>query len=289
MLAANRLVAFAPETKFYLTYIVPSSKRSALESRGLEKFATILRKDKKFSRLGLDLGDLLSVYKREFGSKLDLAHFYQCMLTQYAEQQQKRFFGDKDPKLLEYVHCLVNDFPRAKIIHIVRDPRDVIVSRMKADWSKRYVFLLQAMVCSVQLRKGLRKASELSAAQYMEIAYEDLLRSPKVILRRVCEFIGVPFDVNMIQYQSAAKKLVSQDELQWKAATLGPLLTQNTGKWKEELTRFQVLVTERLCIEGLERFSYERSITDVSAFERYCLALLVFSKWVFARIYELRR
>ena len=61
--------------------------------------------------------------------------------------------------------------------------------------------------------------------------------------------------------------------MQWKKETLGPLLTENSGKWKAELTTWEAALTERVCGEAFDTMHYEKSAAaaDLSVFQRLAL------------------
>ena len=52
-------------------------------------------------------------------------------------------------------------FPKSFLIHIIRDPRDVILSRMKSDWGKDTSFAVHLAEHNVQLtiRRGILRFS----------------------------------------------------------------------------------------------------------------------------------
>ena len=80
---------------------------------------------------------------------------------------------------------------------------------------------------------------------YREIKYEKLLEDPARELRSICEWLGVEYKPEMLEFSAAAAGLVSDDEYPWKKETTGPLLKSNYGKWKLELSQFEAELAEQ--------------------------------------------
>jgi len=55
----------------------------------------------------------------------------------------------------------------------------------------------------------------------------------------------------MLEYNAAARTIVSGEELPWKKETLGPLLQTNSGKWKTRLPNWQSRLTEITCADAM--------------------------------------
>src|SRR6185436_14178577 len=58
-----------------------------------------------------------------------------CILEQYAESQGKVRYGEKTPHHAFIAKTLGEWFPGAAIIHLVRDPRDVVASLQRMPWA----------------------------------------------------------------------------------------------------------------------------------------------------------
>ena len=106
---------------------------------------------------------------------------------------------------------------------------------------------------------GREQGRQLFGTQYLEFAYEELIADPVAVLERICGFLDVDFDSSMLDFSGNGEIFVSQEEMQWKKETLGPLLPKNAGKWKLELTPWEAALTERVCGEAFSTMHYEKS------------------------------
>jgi Sulfotransferase family len=107
-------------------------------------------------------------------------------------------------------------FPDARYIHLLRDPRDVARSCIGMGWVGNVYygvdFWQEAENSWDQLKSSLRDD------QYMEIKYEDLLQDVKSGLVRICEFVGLEYSDQMMNYSSHTTYAPPDNKLiyQWK-------------------------------------------------------------------------
>lgn len=127
-----------------------------------------------------------------------------------------RFVGDKTPRYTHQLEPLDRLFPTAKIIHIVRDPRDVAVSRM--GHSQRIGIPDVFRPGTAQHREAVAAAiagwkeavSEVSAFAHAhpgrvhELRYRDLHADPLGEARRLFAFLGASTDEVLLRQIAAA-------------------------------------------------------------------------------------
>lgn len=258
MLHAHPDVAFLPETHFFRRYIARSYGRRKHENHGAEAFQSTLANDKEYQRADISTTELLDPFLKDV-QPFDLPRVCTHLFQLYRNRKGANVIGEKDPRLIDYLPQVQNVFPEARILHIVRDPRDVVLSRMKADWSAGRPGWLHALTYRAQIRRGRRQGQQAFGEQYKEVRYEDLLTKPETTLRDISRHIGVEYDDAMLTFQESAEELVDESERAWKEETTGPLLRDNTGKWRKGLSDWQVRLTERVCSKAFEWFDYEQA------------------------------
>src|SRR4030095_15817795 len=147
-------------------------------------------------------------YRREHGKLIDAGRWYEAC-TEFtaagvfealmrveadAPRGSARIWGDKSPSYLDDIPLLKRLFPAAEVLHILRGARDPCRSIRKA-WGKDMLRAAQRWA------DGVRKARQAGAAlgaDYLELRYEDLLARTEPELRRVCAFLGVAFEPDML-------------------------------------------------------------------------------------------
>lgn len=285
MLNAHPHVAVPPETHFFRRYVAAGGTRTRVEGESVAAFAAELAQDEDFLRAEQSPEDALAA---ETDHAIDPVRVYRRILAHWARRSGKSRVGDKDPRNLDVLEDLHGAFPDAVVLHIIRDPRSVVYSRTKAEWSASRPWWSHALIAQEQLRRGRRVGRELFGESYHEVLYENLLADPAAALRRVADACGVAFDAAMLDFGASARSLVAASEVGWKKETFGPLLADNATKWKEGLSRGQVNFIERVCVEAFDHLGYERSLGGAGA-RPVSFGMDTAARSAFSVVYGLRR
>ena len=123
-----------------------------------------------------------------------------AVFLHFAAGEGKQRWCEKTPQHAQHIVALAMRFPAARFIHVIRDGRDCAVSFHRR-WKRQpelTVFRWKKMV-SVGREQGRR----LGAGRYLEVRYEDLTAEPEFALRRICVFLGLPFDRGIARIDAA--------------------------------------------------------------------------------------
>lgn len=132
---------------------------------------------------------------------------------------------EQTPRNIFYIQELLDNFPNAKIIHLVRDPRDVILSqkfKWKRFWGKEdvprhlpYLFWANYHPLTMSLIwNGAIQAAERFRAhpRVRHVRFEDVLTSSEETIREVCNFLNVGYDDRMLRIPSNSSHDPDADE-----------------------------------------------------------------------------
>jgi len=282
MLNAHSEIIIPPEIRF-VHRIIFKQISSIISLSSLQKF---LREDEFFPRMGLSIDDLSAPFE---SGKLVYSpvNFYCYMLALYARKEGENLVGDKDPRAIDALPIVKGVFPDVCILHIVRDPRDVFLSRTKADWSRKRLDFVNILAYYNQFRRARKYGRMLFGENYMEIRYEDLVRKPKDTLQRICDFLSLNYEEGMLSFQEAAKSIVSSDDLQWHGNLLKSLRPNNSEKWRIELSVKKVKIIEAVCGQSMELSCYEFSGYKVNFFQKLYALMWRLIIMFASRIYDL--
>lgn len=115
-------------------------------------------------------------------------------------QQRLDLSGKEEVSAMVHFHFgrLLHLWPDAKFIHLLRDPRDVARSVVQMGWEGT-VFHGVGKWIDAETEWG-RFASSLPADRFIEVGYADLIADHETQLRRISDFIGVPYTTEMLAY-----------------------------------------------------------------------------------------
>jgi len=183
------------------------------------------------------------------------ARMLNSLYAELATSTGKKIAGDKSPNDLLNLNALVSqgglDDASMKIIHIVRDIRDVMVSLNKAKWLKDLDLSFPRFWSNSNLY--LNSLYKDKKNRYLLIRYEDMVHQPEYVLHKACDFLEVDFQPRMLDFQNfnpRYKNFPSHSKL------YAPISTDNIGVYKKELTKSLLISYERQAQEALEIFEY---------------------------------
>src|SRR4051794_27483455 len=132
LLDAHPDLAF-PDESFFPVWM--GRQRARYETGGgvaTEAFTAELLDHKWFRHWGLDAALVRAELQR--GKPATFADAVRIAYACYASAKGKPRYGDKTPIFVLHIPMLAELFPEAVFVHVVRDGRDVALSRIAASW-----------------------------------------------------------------------------------------------------------------------------------------------------------
>ncbi len=117
------------------------------------------------------------------------AGLFDALFSLYARQQGKSRWGDKTPQHALRIPELLAVYPRAKIIHLIRDGRDVAESTARIAIGPCSILAI-ARRWNRYMDTVAAATAGLPADQFLEVRFEDLVRDPAAERRRIMSFLG---------------------------------------------------------------------------------------------------
>ena len=157
-------------------------------------------------------------------------------------------WGDKTPVYMGELPLLAALFPDARVVHIVRDPRDCVLSTETA-WGNAP--LRTAQEWADRVRRCRAAGGALGAGRFLELRYEDLTDDVRTQLGRIFDFLGVPTPAD------AGRLLRVPENL---GATKGAreVVAGNQRKWATQMTPALRRSIEEISGDLLDAYGYER-------------------------------
>lgn len=187
----------------------------------------------------------------------DLPNIISAVNREFMLREGKVRWGDKTPGYVRHLQLIKDLFPEAKIIHVVRDGRDVVPSLLKY-WSvgpQTNDFVETAFYWRKQVFSGMKDGPRIFGSDYVEVRYEDLVAQPEATVRLICDFIGEDFESKMLVPGNAERRFTPNWE--WHSETTKDINSDNAFKWKGRLSYYKIFVIQLIGREILRKFSYE--------------------------------
>lgn len=168
--------------------------------------------------------------------------YWQRARTLFGDQIEGRLLIDKtalNTVNLAFIRAL---FPEAKILFVVRDPRDVCISAfMQAfkpnpltaqflEWERGLRFYAAVMGHALQLRQSL-------GFEWLTLRYEDLIADFEREIVRVLTYLNLPWDAGVLDYRKAPDlRHVSTPS---HADVAKPIYRDAQGRWQNYRSHFE--------------------------------------------------
>src|SRR5581483_6601846 len=183
--------------------------------------------------------------------------FLRVVMESIAAKQGVSRWADCTPDHLLYLDEIREQVPDARIIHIIRDGRDVALSYVKQGWSyplpwDRLEHLAVAgLYWEWIVRRGQRDGRKFGD-RYREVRFEDLVGSPRETLASLSEFVGQELDYDHIQQVGVG----SVKEPNSSFSNSGDGKFNPVGRWRSQYSDEQLAGIENVIGAFLEELGY---------------------------------
>lgn len=196
---------------------------------------------------------------------------YRVGAQTWMEFYGKSRWGEKTPFNLFYVDLLLDMFPEAKFIYVVRDPRAVVTSMNTIEY-----FSDDSVINALNWKTGAGEAyhnfvSAIPEASRMKMSYEQLATDPADTLGRLCTFAGEQYDDSMLSFYRDSKRYMNpviRTENVTKTVT-----STSIERWREHLSKSEVAMIEHVCADEMKLHGYDREGGKPTLSDKMSIAL----------------
>lgn len=175
-----------------------------------------------------------------------------------ARKAGKPRWGDKTPCHVRDISRLGHAFPDAQFVHIIRDPRDVASSFVKAGWTQGS-YRKAAEFWKERVETGRRAGAELGPHAYREIKYETLLNNPSVELQSLCAWLTLEYTDNMLDFHKHTDQDIPKEHQNLFPLVTKPLDRSRAAAWRTSMLRRYVADVEAVAGDTMRECGYELS------------------------------
>jgi len=259
MLDAHPELAIPPES-YFVSGLYPFRSRYVRRDGAfdLPRFAKALSRLPKFRDWDLPASSLRSAFADPLPGG-DYPDAIRLLYRTYAEDQGKPRYGDKSPGYVTRMKLLAPLFPEARFVHIVRDVRSVALSlvEMPREWGTRTV-PEGAARWRHRVGRGHAEGTALGPDRYLEVGYEDLVADAEAVLRRVLDFLLLPWDDVVLRYADRSLSRVPEgSHAIHRNVARAPAVVRD---WREQISPEDLETVEAIAGDLLAEMGYERAV-----------------------------
>jgi len=249
MIGAHSNCICSPESHFKIDVMRALARRTTEPKPAA--LVSLIQRHWRFKIWELDL-EPVSALSNNNASFDQILHW---IVAQYAQQQGKpnaQIWVDHTPENISYTQSLLDIFPQARFIHLVRDGRAVAASILPLDWGPNSI--IKASRWWMRMTSfGLAVEKTLGPEFVLRVKYEDLVLEPETTMQTISQFLGADYEPAMLQatgfnppsYTTRQHKLVG-----------GKPDAAVVNRWEQKLTARQIEVFEHQTRDFLAYLGY---------------------------------
>jgi len=169
------------------------------------------------------------------------------LLEEGARRHGADVWGDSSPQDILYLDRLLEWYPDARIVVLLRDPRAFLSSyknyyrRGVATYRERYNPIPTSMLWRSYMTALLEAEGRPYAAALHRVRYEELVDDPEGTVRALCAHVGVEFDPALLDVGSSNSSWVREGERPGRG-----IVASSRERWRSELSPTELWVGERI-------------------------------------------
>ena len=200
------------------------------------------------------------------GTQFSAVEVYAHFLHAVTAEREKRISCEQTPQYIYYLQDILSLFPDAKVIHMLRDPRDVLLS-MKNKWQGRFLNKKQSnlknsfhlwvhyhpIFTSRFWQTAIEKAERLSDdPRVYVVRFEDVLKFPDKTVTKICAFLGLKYHPDMLNVPIVSSSFIPEDPAN---AKIDPTRAEN---WKKGgLNSAELFINQIITGRLMQKFGYK--------------------------------
>lgn len=251
------LYRIASQRQKFLPLEDPSNREALTDRlfRKLQKFDVIRdyrelsEKDEPLDRIAETKRERFATFK-ESQPELTVKMIYEWFIREFSNGSGPTFVVKKPANL--YMLPLIDEwFPGARVLGLVRDPRDTVVSMTKGDRHGLNAFWKAPCLWSFNARRLLTYRDDRPSTRIRIQRFEDLIRHPERTLREMCEFLDLEFLPERARDPDHVNSAFEEDSRGFNEAVI--------GRYRTKLSEREIDLVETICRQEMDELGYDLS------------------------------
>lgn len=257
ILNANSRITISDEARYIPRYINSGRKRATYNKSEVRALCEKIIRQLKRQRWAAvpDISVLLDYFPN---GSLSYNEIVETINSFPHKVPSDGYWGDNTPMYIEHWEQLKDQFPDARFINMVRDPRDVIASTKSIAFNFGFSTYTAARIWEYRLRCSVAMREQLPSADYFEVRYEELVREPERIVSELCEFLGVEYEADMLRFNESIDAAALAEVQPHHKKVLQGITDKSVGAYRSGLSPRQLSLIERVTETLMVKNGYPR-------------------------------
>ena len=185
-----------------------------------------------------------------------LVNWIERLFFPLASEHHCEFYSEKTPENILVFRDLMELFPEAHFIQVVRDPRAILASmqqvrkRALSKGLKPPSFTAKMSTSLAYIKRCVESGSNAchyAPEKVLTVVYEQLIAEPETEAKKICTHIGIEWDERMLRpgdktHLGVRAITTKSDEIWYDAKSFSQnIINQDVEKWRKNLSLYQQL------------------------------------------------
>lgn len=233
-----------------------------------ENFERCLKMMMQYKRLVVLQPDAERIRREFWQGEATYAHLFSLVEEHYAERLGKPRWGDKSLNVERYAKPIFEAYPEARILHMMRDPRDRYASVLTR-WQYRRGGIGSGTAMWLSSVKLGKRNQQKYPEQYKVVRYETLAAKPQETLSEICAFLGEEYSPHMLTMQGAEKFRDDGGNSSYGQLTPGKISTKSIGRFRQVLSKPDIAFMQAFAEQEMLDYDYQPDPIQLSLNERF--------------------
>ncbi len=197
------------------------------------------------------------------------AVLFEAFLRHEATENDRTIPCDQTPRNVFYIADILELYPNSRIINMIRDPRDVLLSQ-KRKWKRRFLggsdmpmketlrdwMNYHPITISHIWRTAVNAADQFAHHErVISVYFEELLTHPEKTVKRLCDFAGITYTDEMLRVPQVGSS-VAEDQPQQLGINPHRAHSWHSDTTGEELSSAEIYLNQKITAALMKKHSY---------------------------------
>jgi len=177
------------------------------------------------------------------------------------ENPGKKIIGESANTEWRNIGNLLSLSDNYKAYQVIRDPRAILSSFKKLTYAKGYDYLDIIFFWIDAINYKIKYEKTYNTDRFFSIKFEDIHNSPEICAKKLCKFVGVDYDTNMLNTESWPQLINTKFHYINVSAHSNKKVfgfsEKRVFEWKNNLEEWEIVLVQYLLKDYLKMFNYE--------------------------------